>query len=202
MKWIIAAVVTLVIVAGGAGAYLYMDKNNDAANSSQTKVSQVSGETSISSLFKRNENLKCTYDVTDDTGRNYGTAYFLGDKKMYGEFTNQINANTNRAYVISDGKTQYVWQKDQKTGYKADVSDSTKKSQEEKSSTYDPDQKYQFSCTSWKVDTSKFVPPKDIKFIDNSKLIQDLKNKAGDIKSSVCSSITDAKAKAACQNAL
>lgn len=186
MKWIIVGVVAVVVIAGGAGAYVMLS-GDDQANSEQT--ASVSAETegvtaeqaSIEELLTRNASLKCSYDVKDGESTNTGTAYFSGGKNMYGEFTNTTNDTSMTAYVIRNGDTQYVWQKDAKTGFKADVSAFTKEKQQQMSQQFDPGKKYQFSCVKWSKDDSRFTPPSSVTFTDISaqtqQLIDKLKNR-------------------------
>lgn len=186
MKWIIAGVVAVLVVAGGAGAYVMLSGDDQANNDTASSVtSETEGATaeqvSIEELLTRNASLKCSYSVKDDESTNTGTAYFSGGKNMYGEFTNTTKDTSNTAYVIRNGDTQYVWQKDSKTGYKADVSAYTKEKQQQLSQQFDPGKKYQFSCINWNKDDSRFTPPTSVTFTDISaqtqQLIDKLKNR-------------------------
>lgn len=186
MKWIIAGAVGLLVVAGGVGAYVMLTRDNQS-NSEQTALvsSETEGATSeqasIEELLTRNASLKCSYSVQDGASTNTGTAYFAGGKNMYGEFTNTTKDTTKKAYVIRNGDTQYVWQEDAKTGYRADVSAFTKQVQQQMSQQFDPAQKYKFSCIKWEKDDSLFTPPSNVKFTDISaqtqQLIDQLKNR-------------------------
>ena len=186
MKWIIAGVVAVVVIAGGAGAYVMLS-GDDQANSEQAALvsSETKGATaeqaSIEELLTRNASLKCSYNVRDGESTNTGTAYFSGGKNMYGEFTNTTTDTSMTAYVIRNADTQYVWQKDAKTGYKADVSAFTKEKQQQMSQQFDPSQKYKFACVDWDTDESRFTPPSTVTFTDISaqtqQLIDKLKNR-------------------------
>ena len=182
MKWIITGVVALVVVGGGVGAYTILNKDETTSKSqnvsSNTEQSSPTTEqASIEELLTRNASLRCTYNVNDAGSVNTGTAYFAGGKNMYGEFTNTANNTSTTAYVIRNGDTQYVWMKGSNTGYKADVSAFTKERQQQMSQQFDPDKKYQFSCTKWQKDESKFVPPTTVTFTDIAAQTQQLQDK-------------------------
>ena len=76
---------------------------------------------------------------------------------------------------------QYVWQKDSKVGYTANVSAFTKSKQQQMSQQFDPAKKYKFTCVRWQKDDSRFTPPSTVKFTDISaqaqQLIDRLKNR-------------------------
>lgn len=200
MKWILAVVILVVVAAGGAGAY-WLTTKDDSDSSAASNSSNIQ-EASITSLLSQGKSLKCTYDVIDNGAHNTGVAYFSGNKKMYGEFANEQNGKTVTSRVIRNGDTQYVWQPDSNTGYKADVSDSNQQSQQQKSDQYDPDHKYSFSCQSWSVDNGKFTPPSSVKFTDYSALLKQAPSTSETTKPEACNAIADPNAKAACLKAV
>jgi hypothetical protein len=162
------------VVAGGIGAFVFLG-NDETANNQSTvpdtsQVNEVnettSEQASIEDLLTRNASLKCTFSVNEEDSVNNGTAYFSGDKNMYGEFTNTINNETTNVFVIRNGDTQYVWMKDSDTGFKTDVTTSDKASQQQMSQQFDPEQKYQFDCVNWEKDESLFTPPASVTFTD------------------------------------
>ena len=70
----------------------------------------------------------------------------------------------------------------------------------------DLNSKTDYSCSDWAADASKFTPPPNVKFTDLSSMMEGvdktMEEKSGNTDSSACDSITDASAKAACENAL
>ncbi len=202
----IAIIITITVLVGGVGAYMLLkkDSNNSAKPSSSQSVSTKveTSDASINDLLTRNASLRCTYDVQDGGSKNSGTAYFSGAKDMYGEFTNTTKTSSSTAYVIRTGDTQYVWQKDAKQGYKADVSAYDKKKQEQMSQQLDPNKKYNFKCQNWDKDPSKFEVPSNIKFQDISAQLNQAQGASQEAKEKACDAITDPAAKNACKNAL
>ena len=179
-KWILGGVIVLAVIAVGAGVYTMLGGDDSSEQASQTSggsdsVSKTE-QVSVEELLTRNASLKCTYDVKDGESMNTGTAYFSGGKNMYGEFTNTQDDKSNSAIVIRNGDTQYVWQKDSTTGYKADVSAFNKEKQQQMSQQFDPDQKYKFNCENWEKDDSKFTPPSSVTFTDYSAQTEQLLN--------------------------
>lgn len=201
MKWIIG-LVAIVVVAGGVSAYVLFANSDESDDSAVTK-STSSEQASLNALFARGKNLKCTYDYTDEDGnQSSGTAYFSGENKMYGEFTNVSGDQTYKANVIRSGDTQYVWERGTSEGYKSNVSNSDKESQTQKSDEYDPDKDYEFTCSSWRVDTSKFTPPSSVTFQDISAKVQESQEALQNIGAEACAKISDATARVACEAAL
>lgn len=208
MKKVVIIVAAIVIVCGGAVYALYNKNNNNRNNLSKNSSSQPvtaesdGGSTSINDLLTRNASLKCTFDVEVGGSRSTGIAYFSGAKEMYGEFTNTSKTSTATAYVIRKDDTQYVWQKDSKTGYKADVSAFNKQKQQQLSQQLDPDKKYQFKCQNWDKEESKFNPPDNINFQDISAQLNQAQGASQDAKEAACDAISDPNARSSCKNAL
>ena len=185
MKKIIIGVIIVLVVAGGAVAYILLNNDKTANNQKTASVSNeknisTTEQASIEDLLTRNASLKCSYNVNDTGSVNTGTAYFAGGKNMYGEFTNTVNGKSITAYVIRNGDTQYVWMKDSNTGFKTDVSASNKESQQQMSQQLDPDKKYQFDCVNWKKDESRFTPPTSVTFTDIAAQTKNLQEKIND----------------------
>jgi len=187
MKWIITGVIVVLVAAGGVGAYTVLKKDDTSKNQKTASLNAentkaTTEQASIEELLTRNASLKCTYNVTDAGNVNTGTAYFAGGKNMYGEFTNTVNGTSSSAYVVRNGDTQYVWMKDSNTGFKSDVSASTKETQQQMSQQFDPEQKYQFECVKWQKDESRFTPPASVTFTDlaaQTRQLQEQINSAG-----------------------
>jgi hypothetical protein len=184
-KPIIVAAITLLILAGGVGAYFLINKDKYTESVSQAETGSNSDnkgvkteQASIEELLTRNASLKCNYKVNDAGSENVGFVYFSGGKDMHGEFTNTEKGTGKSAtvFVIISADTQYIWTKDSDVGYKADVSDSGKDKQQQMSQQFDPDKKYEFSCVNWQKDESKFTPPSSVTFTDISAQIQQFKN--------------------------
>jgi hypothetical protein len=84
---------------------------------------------------------------------------------------------TTRMHMIVDGKTSYSWAEGQDTGYKMDFAamktDSMKGSDMSQNQTaVDVNKNYNFKCSNWSVDTSKFTLPTGVTFKDMAEMMQ------------------------------
>ncbi len=208
MKWL--AIVVAVIVIGAGGYFIFSNNNDESSSNETTSTSESTNNeatkelASINKLLERGGNAKCTYDYTDDDGnRSSGTAYF-SDQRMFGDFTTaQVGGMTLQSNVLNVDKTQYVWDKDKKEGYKLDLS--VIKSQDEKenqsNNSVDQDKEFDFTCVSWSVDDSVFDVPSDVNFIDNTAAIESVQQSTETLQNA-CASITDPAQKTACEQAV
>ena len=170
---IIGAIAVLVVVGSGVATFAALSRDGASNNENSVSLNSESNgatiqQASIEDLLTRNASLKCTYSVTEENGLNTGTAYFSGNKNMYGEFVSPVNGKDMLAYIIRNGDTQYVWTKDSTDGFKIDVSASNKETQQRTSQEIDPEKKYEFSCVNWNKDESLFTPPASVTFTDIS----------------------------------
>jgi len=170
---IIGAIAVLVVVGGGVATFAALNRDGASNNENSVSLNSESNkatiqQASIEDLLTQNASLKCTYSVTEENGLNTGTAYFSGNKNMYGEFVSPVNGKDMLAYIIRNGDTQYVWTKDSTDGFKIDVSASNKETQQRTSQEIDPEKKYEFSCVNWNKDESLFTPPASVTFTDIS----------------------------------
>ena len=185
---IIGAIAVLVVVGGGVATFAALNRDGASNNENSVSLNSESNkatiqQASIEDLLTQNASLKCTYSVTEENGLNTGTAYFSGNKNMYGEFVSPVNGKDMLAYIIRNGDTQYVWTKDSTDGFKINVSTSNKETQQRTSQEIDPEKKYEFSCVNWQKDESLFTPPASVTFTDiseQSRQIQEAMNSAAE----------------------
>lgn len=149
---------------------------------------------------------KCTWEEGDN-GMS-GITYTDG-KHSYSEVNNVMVADFNgegnnqekgSMYAIYDGEYLYSWSSASKEGMKMkyDENEEIMKDDseyegeefayEEEDSEYTKSMEtdYEYKCSSWRVDKSKFNLPKDIKFKDLNAMMNSFKEGFGDV-SDVCS---------------
>lgn len=181
-KIVIAIVAGVVLVAGGAAAYVLTrpDETTDSlANTSDTTEehhhendghdhdhSQASAA-SISEFMKAGEIKKCTYN--DD--ESAGTMYFARNERLRMDYRSKADPANSGSAIITSGQ-QYVWSNSTKQGVKFAFTPSGAESQNQSSSqqNVDVNKKYNFTCENWLLDESVFTPPADVKFTDFSTL--------------------------------
>lgn len=206
---LIGSIVIIVVLA----AFFMIQKSNPStstqtADSAQNTSSQSLGDFakgSIASLLTAGKNVTCSMKYPDGNGS--GTIYVTG-KKMRGEFTVKMDASKEyQSSMIQDGEYAYMWSDADKKGTKFKVSGipSSSPAAAAKSEVVDINQEVDLKCSTWNVDSSKFVVPADVEFTDLSAMMEKVQEQSGamkDAQKSPCDAIADSEQKAACQSAL
>ncbi len=207
---LITIIIAIAVVLAVSGGGYYAVKHAKKSISSQTEVYGDSAATSsvatqgssgvLRDLFSMTKNVMCTINDATTTG----TVYISSDKKMRGDFTIKTQTSGSiDSHMIKDGNDIYAWSAMMGTGAKfsfdvIDTNASVKKN-------VNLDQKINYTCVDWKQDTSKFVKPADIKFIDVSGVV----NANGSVNSSAatngcaaCAQLPAGAAQTQCRQAL
>jgi hypothetical protein len=210
----IAVIVVVLILLLGAGGYLMLNKNT--GNSTKTASAPTAKPTetqqttkSLIDLVRMGQNLRCSFKTEVTNGSTDGTVYVSG-QNMRADFNVTTNGKTLQTSMIRMGDTNYMWGSGLPIagGVKMTVS-LDKISQSEQTSRYfNANQKVNYNCSPWNVDSSLFTLPSDIKFTDVTNFIAPQttgttgNNPAKINGASPCDQIADATAKTACENAL
>lgn len=206
MKWILIVVAAIVVIGGGVGAYVVLSGNSDDSNQISQTSSNSSSESSIKDLLTQGKSVKCSYSVSAGGGTVSGTVFVASSKKLYGEFQTVTDSKSTETRIIRDGDNQYIWEQGKITGYKSNVSvaESSKEGESASTSqTIDTAKKYDFHCSSWNVDESKFTLPSNVTFKDLSAQLNQVKTGANTVKNiAICNAISDGTAKQACLDAI
>lgn len=210
---IIIAVVAVILVA--AGAYLALGKKSQTPETPSTTTateqkSEDSGSIkgSIKSLLSRGKNVSCTvkYPMRESS---YEGKVYVSANKMRGNFSTTVEGKQMENHMISDGMFMYSWTSGTPQGVKFKIEETQAQASPVagQSEQVDIDKEVDMDCSSWSVDNSMFTPPSDVKFSDFSQMMKPASSPApgGQTQqnqgSSVCDSITDPEAKAACKSA-
>jgi len=166
---IIAAVLLLL-----AGAWYYTSAKKSGIGSG---TETTSGTKSLKDLLSSGVAQKCTFSTTNESGVSEGTSYVSGGK-VRGDFTTTVSGKTTKSHMISDGKSSYIWNDEDKTGFKMTIDETTQADVTKDSDTPtsiktegDLDQKADYKCSKWIVDGSYFTPPSNISFTDFSQML-------------------------------
>ena len=208
----IAAILVLLLLLLGAGGYLMLNKNsanNLKTASKETPVPTKTEQTtkSLTDLLSLGQNLRCTFDTTSTTGGSTKGTVYVSGTKIRGDFTvTAKDGKEEQTSMIRVGDTNYVWGSILPTGIKMTLSLDKISGNAQASQYFNPSQKTNYTCVPWSVDASLFTPPSNIKFTDMTTLLAPKETVTGTQTktgtSDPCSQITDATAKAACENAL
>jgi len=200
-----AIVVLALIVIGG----FYVSKKSQRlqtgqqiAQATETQRSEQSG--TIKSLLAMGKDVAC--DVSYSVGQNKtaGKVYVAG-QKMSGDFT--VTTSDGKAldtHMVQKDGYIYYWSSIVPQGTKMKIpteSESPVPAPGGVSTGFNADQQVQYRCSPWGADDSKFNLPANVQFTDVSAMTKSPGQKETTTTkpgASVCDSITDPQAKAAC----
>ncbi len=121
---------------------------------------------SMNELVARGGNYECNFTHATDVSDSAGTVFISG-KKMRGDFvsTTKVAANLKvESHMISDGEFMYNWSSAAPMGFKIAIAETTNATPTTGSQSLDYNQKLDYDCKAWTVDSSKFAIPAEIKF--------------------------------------
>lgn len=182
----------------------WFKKNDTNTNGEQETLSG-----SISELLKSGKSQKCTYVMTSGENQSEVTLYISGDK-----FRQDIEIKDQNgsilSHMVSDGEWYYSWSTMMKDGSKFKISDMEEMAAENQQNfngqnqgtIADLDEKFEYKCSSWIKDNSLLTPPKDVNFIDQTKILEDAtkaleNNDTNSMLKSACDSCKSAPTKEA-----
>lgn len=212
-KQLMVAIAVTILLLLGVGGYFLFSKNQTVPAQNQTS-NTTSGQqgssvmNSLVDLLASEENVTCNFDVpSDENGNSSKGTVYISNGNMRGDFQTTMNGKVTNMSMIRKGNDNYVWGDAMTTGIKMTLSPEDLKGETNEASKYvDLNKKVDYKCNPWGADSSKFTPPSNIKFTDFSAMMEEstrmMKDKDISIDSSLCDSIIDANAKAACENAL
>lgn len=211
-KQLMVAIAVIILLLLGVGGYFLFSKNQlpSQNQTSNTTSGQENGSAmnSLVDLLAGGGNVTCNFDVpSDENGNSSKGTVYISNGNMRGDFQTTQDGKVTSMSMIRKGNDNYVWGDGMETGMKMTLSPEDLKGKTNEASKYvDLNKKVDYRCNPWGVDSSKFNPPSNIRFTDFSKMMEEttkmMKEKGTSPDSSVCDSITDASAKAACKNAL
>lgn len=171
----VVGAVLLVVVVGG-GAYIASrgpsaspyDTKGDSTSEENTEVVGGTYSGSLADLGKRGGNYECTFSHISNAGDSSGVVYVSG-KNMRGDFQSVAHAaggfSVESHMIAKDGFT-YTWTPLSPSGFRARVVEGETGGGAATEGAYaDQNQIYEYECSPWSVDESKFTPPA-IPFVD------------------------------------
>ncbi|MEK9175927.1 MAG: hypothetical protein AAB520_00630 [Patescibacteria group bacterium] len=216
---IIGIVIAVIILVGAAGAFM-LNKNKTAtqpnSTTSATNTTNTSSNSamsgSIQDIFRSTENRKCDFNVAGKSGGETQGTIYTSNNKTYGELTTTSNGKSSKMYLIRNGETFYMWGDSLPTGVKLTMSVDEMGSKMSGNASYgnfDPNQKVDFKCGSWTVDSGKFTLPANVKFMDTGSMMinstttpaKSSNTTGASSQCSICNSLTG-EAKTSCLTSL
>ncbi len=165
----IVGIIVAILVILAAIYFIGMRKDNDDNNKTESEISQQDSaeveskpeSMSLKDLAAANKNQTCTFSTTDSNYSSEGTIYTAGGK-FRGDFKSTAQNQTTLSHMIYDSKDAYMWMDGSTTGFKLSI-DAAAQADASKQS-FDANQKLNYDCDSWSVDSSKFELPSNVQF--------------------------------------
>ncbi len=204
-KKIVIILAVIVILLVGIAGYTKLNKSSSSPVQDTSGSSQQTGTSdetmskgSIQGLLGQGKNVSCTISYPD--AKIQDSKVYISGGKMRGDFSVMTDENkTVDSHMINDGTYMYSWSSmgSQGTKIKLDsIAEASKKADTTQNQNVDLNKEVDYKCSSWSVDSSMFVPPATIQFMDLSETMKQVQQQ------SPCDQITDSEAKAACQKAM
>ena len=176
-KTIIAILASILIIAGGAAAYLLFsdDKETSTSNTQNQTATEATIDTpstisgSIASMLGANTARKCTY--SDEVAQ--GTVYVTNDNRMRVDFVNVGSEEENGSMIVTHNR-QHIWNDSKKEGMTMayTAAPESDEAPEDSDQSVDMNHEYTLTCSPWKVDEALLTPPTDVNFVDMAALMQ------------------------------
>lgn len=176
---------------GESGGNIDNNQEQDqGAQNERREINNFSGEYTINELLSIKRPLKCSWKESVTQGGEVTNLIYVTGEKFYQEVT---MGDIGHVYTISDGEYFYIWNDFSPTASKMNIKEMEKESQPAQQQTgnaVNVEQKRDFVCEEWQVDSSVFNPPIDKDFQDITEemvgVTNDLMENADKYKQQAC----------------
>ncbi|MFA7286295.1 MAG: hypothetical protein WC052_01350 [Patescibacteria group bacterium] len=144
----------------------------EQAETDSANVTEPSKSTSLKILLASGQPQRCQFIDSTDPFKTQGTVFINGGK-VRGDLMSTRDSKIMKFHMIGDMETNYVWVEGMTTGAKSTVKSSSAVPGDDKWQGIDNDKEADYRCDPWIVDSSLFVLPTNIEFIDMSRPIID-----------------------------
>lgn len=208
---VIVAAVVILLLLGGA-AYLTLSKSSTnqketAKTVTPTTSANSANNTTLAGLLALGQNLRCSFNFNGTSGTSTQGTFYLSGGNLRGDFVvKNTDGKETQMSMIRNGDESYTWGPSLPMGIKMKISLDKLAANEQINQFANVNQKTNYNCMPWKVDSSLFTPPSNVKFTDvGSMMPRATTTTEGTTKTqtaSPCDQIADATAKASCVKAL
>lgn len=154
-KWIVIGVLALMGIGGGVYWYTSMRIQTASPTQTTSAAEPTAKQTrSLRDLLTLGAAQRCTNPA--------GTVYISGGK-MRGDF--------GTTHMITDNGTSYMWTDGQTKGFKMSLDSSAQANVTPQPGQVNVDEKTDYDCGAWTVDTSVFSLPAGVQFTDFSSIM-------------------------------
>lgn len=202
-KTLIIGLVVGVAAIGGIFVMFNSGTNSqDAGSGAAMEDKSFSG--TMSEVIASGQDVTCTFEQQESGAVVQGTVYLAAKgEKVRGDFVVQQQEQSMTGSVIRKDGTNYSWGETPFGSFATKVAVDAKS---EKGEGFDIDnENIAYTCSSWRVDESKFALPSGVSFDDiNAEVMQinAATQQVTDLQCNACNQIPDANAQAQCKAAL
>lgn len=135
----------------------------------------LSGKDSLAHLLALGRTLECSFQFNDTTLTGEGTGFFDGEKMRIDSMYPGEGGVTYTSNLIIVGGDMYVWATTDAGTFAVKMPTSAEGSAQSGTAAtgqLSPQDTVSYSCKSWNVDGSVFVPPSNLDFMDMSEIIK------------------------------
>jgi hypothetical protein len=169
--WLIMALTVIALVASGCGKKINQPTiNGENLNQNTQKnddgVDNPSGNYTINELLSMNRPMKCSWQESANKDNDVTNIIYVSGKKFYQDVT---MGDIGHFYTISDGETIYIWNNFNDKASKISMKEMENQPNQGAGNAgggANLEQKKDFVCGKWKMDSSVFNPPADRNFKD------------------------------------
>lgn len=163
----------------GVAAFIYIVYGQDSGDTTQNnnQGTVVNGKNvtaeEFGELYSNGQTRQCSYTRKTDTLNLEGNFYF-SNNRSYAKITSTQSGTTTKINQIFKSDESYTWTEGETSGIRIKTTaDELKKEYQSSMDQADPAARQKaeqeaketvISCTSWKVDESKFTPPTTVDF--------------------------------------
>ncbi len=158
--------------------------NTDASTTNTSQEEDLKGN--LFDIVKLGKNIKCTFSSNDESASASGTTYVSGGKARSDFIVTNSDGEKFESYTITDADWIYLWGSQSEQGTKMKISELPKSEDTDKiskpNSNENFDKAYDYKCSPWIPDNSKFNPPTNVTFVDFTETMKELQGQADKLK--------------------
>lgn len=160
---------------------------------------------SFRDLMKMGKSMKCEIVYSDQEMESTSMIYVSDNKIRNDVEVKDADGKTIVSHTIIDGDWMYLWTDGQKQGTKMKIEEqqaeqpevpeeveaNLQHSRPQESEKRNLDEEFDYKCSPWIVDNSKFIPPTNIEFVDYSAVMEEMQMQAEEAKKEACQMCDD-----------
>lgn len=165
---VVAVIIAIILTLGAIFVFVKSQQKNSLNESASTQKQMAETKTKdLKNIIKSGKNLQCNFEYfKNEDEQTAGVVYLSGDNLRF-DATTSYGDKDSDIFLIRKGDTNYIWgaQLPKNAGLELNASIDELFANPQAQELLDPE-KYEYSCQDWKIDSTAFNLPDDIKFTD------------------------------------